>query len=64
MKFSVGKPKTQLRHNIGVIHTSVTWSKWNMDDFFGLKFHLSYERILLKSFYAGKKAKEIIHIPF
>ena len=28
-----------LTHDIGVIHTWFTRSKWNQDDFVGLKFH-------------------------
>ena len=29
-----------LTHNIPLIHKSFTYSKWNMDEIFGLKFHL------------------------
>ena len=31
-----------LAPNTSLIHTSFTYSKWNMDEIFGLKFHLSY----------------------
>ena len=28
--------------HINTLHTSFTWSKWNMGEIFGLKFHISY----------------------
>ena len=31
-----------LTHNTLLIHTSFSYSKWNMDEIFGLKFHLAY----------------------
>merc|ERR1712008_444882 len=31
-----------LTHNTRAIHTSISWSKWNMDEIIGLKFHLPY----------------------
>ena len=49
---------TVLTPNTPLIHTSFTYSKWNMGEICGLKFHLIYvhasQNFLLKSLHAQK----------
>ena len=54
-----GKNKRSiLKHNRGAIHTSVNWSKWNMGENFGLKFHLSYLHTPQRFFWNSTMRKE------
>ena len=39
-----------LTPNMPLIHTSFMYSKWNMGEIFGLKFHLLYVHASQKSF--------------
>ena len=35
-----------LKHNMAMIKPSFTSSKWNMGEFFGLKFHILYRDVI------------------
>ena len=58
--YIVPSPSTALTPNTPLINTSFMNSKWNMDEMFGLKFHLPYtytpQRFFLKFLHAQTRS--------